>query len=71
MTVCAANTIMVTVEGSGGILCPLRFDEKKIQLEDFIKARGLACLMIADAGLGVINAAVLTAEYMEKLVKYL
>lgn len=55
----------VTVEGSGGILCPLRFDEKKIQLEDFIKARGLACLMIADAGLGVINAAVLTAEYMK------
>ena len=55
----------VTVEGSGGILCPLRFDEKKIQLEDFIKARGLACLMIADAGLGAINAAVLTAEYMK------
>lgn len=54
----------VTVEGSGGILCPLRFDEQKIQLEDFIKARNLACLMIADAGLGTINAVVLTAEYM-------
>lgn len=54
----------VTAEGSGGILCPLRFDEQKIQLEDFIKARNLACLMIADAGLGTINAVVLTAEYM-------
>lgn len=54
----------VTAEGSGGILCPLRFDEQKIQLEDFIKARSLACLMIADAGLGTINAVVLTAEYM-------
>lgn len=55
----------VTAEGSGGILCPLRFDEQKIQLEDFIKARNLACLMIADAGLGTINAVVLTAEYMK------
>lgn len=55
----------ITAEGSGGILCPLRFDEKKIQLEDFIKARDLPCLMIADAGLGTINAVVLTAEYMK------
>lgn len=55
----------VTAEGSGGILCPLRFDKQKIQLEDFIKARNLACLMIADAGLGTINAVVLTAEYMK------
>ena len=55
----------VTAEGSGGILCPLRFDEQKIQLEDFIKARSLSCLMIADAGLGTINAVVLTAEYMK------
>ena len=55
----------VTAEGSGGILCPLRFDEEKIQLEDFIKARSLVCLMIADAGLGTINAVVLTAEYMK------
>lgn len=55
----------VTAEGSGGILCPLRFDEQKIQLEDFIKARSLPCLIVADAGLGTINAVVLTAEYMK------
>lgn len=55
----------VTAEGSGGILCPLRFDKQKIQLEDFIKARELSCLIIADAGLGTINAVVLTAEYMK------
>lgn len=55
----------VTAEGSGGILCPLRFDEEKIQLEDFIHARGLSCLMVADAGLGTINSVVLTAEYMK------
>ena len=55
----------VTAEGSGGILCPLCFDEQKIQLEDFIHARNMNCLMIADAGLGTINSVVLTAEYMK------
>lgn len=55
----------VTVEGSGGIICPLRFDEQKIFLEDFIKARNMPCLMVADAGLGTINAVVLTAAYMK------
>lgn len=54
----------VTAEGSGGILCPLRFDGQVIQLEDFIAARNLSCLIVADAGLGTINAVVLTAEYM-------
>ena len=55
----------VTVEGSGGILCPLRFDRQKILLEDFIRARNLNCLIVADAGLGTINSVVLTAEYMK------
>lgn len=55
----------ITAEGSGGILCPLRFDEQQIQQEDFIKARSLSCLMIADAGIGTINAVGLTAEYMK------
>lgn len=55
----------VTVEGSGGILCPLRFDGQSIQLEDVIKAGNLGCLIVADAGLGTINAVVLTVEYMK------
>ena len=55
----------VTIEGSGGIVCPLRFDQQKIQLEDFIQARQLNCLLVADAGLGTINSVVLTAEYMK------
>lgn len=54
----------VTMEGSGGILCPICFDETKIQLEDIIRELGLSCLIIADAGLGTINSVVLTAEYM-------
>lgn len=54
----------VTMEGSGGILCPICFDEAKIQLEDIIKELDLSCLIIADAGLGTINSVVLTVEYM-------
>ncbi|MBQ0059030.1 MAG: dethiobiotin synthase [Lachnospiraceae bacterium] len=56
----------ITAEGSGGILCPICFDEAKIQLEDVIKAMNLPCLMIADAGLGTINSVVLTYEYMKQ-----
>ena len=56
----------VIVEGSGGILCPIRFDEnKKIWLKDIIKALGLSCVLVADAGLGTINTVGLTAEYMK------
>lgn len=54
----------ITVEGSGGILCPICFDESHIMLEDVIKELGTGCIIIADAGLGTINAALLTAEYM-------
>lgn len=54
----------VTVEGSGGILCPIRYDKEKIMLEDVVRALDLSCLLIADAGLGTINNVVLTAEYM-------
>ena len=53
----------VTVEGSGGILCPICFDEAKIQLEDVVSELGLNSILIADAGLGTINSVVLTAEY--------
>lgn len=55
----------VTMEGSGGILCPIRFDKVKIMLPDIIRACNLSCLMVADAGLGTINNVVLTAEYMK------
>lgn len=55
----------ITMEGSGGILCPICFDEAKIQLEDVIRDLNLSSLLIADAGLGTINSVVLTAEYMK------
>ena len=55
----------VTVEGSGGILCPICFDEARIQLEDVVKELHLSSILIADAGLGTSNSVVLTAEYMK------
>ncbi len=54
----------VTMEGSGGILCPICFDEQEIWLEDVIRELGLSCILVADAGLGTINSVVLTVEYM-------
>lgn len=55
----------VTMEGSGGILCPVCFDEKEIWLPDVVRACGLGCLLVADAGLGTINAVGLTAFYLK------
>ncbi len=55
----------ITVEGSGGILCPIRLDDQaEIYLEDIIKALELPSVIVADAGLGTINSVVLTVEYM-------
>lgn len=55
----------VTMEGSGGIVCPIRYDENnKIFLKDIIKELGLSTIIVADAGLGTINSIVLTVEYM-------
>ena len=57
----------VVMEGSGGIVCPIRYDETEhIFLEDFIKTLNLHTLLIADAGLGTINAVVLTVQYLRQ-----
>ena len=56
----------VTMEGSGGIVCPIRKDGKAvIFLEDIIRELGLPSVIVADAGLGTINAVVTTFEYMK------
>lgn len=55
----------VTVEGSGGIICPLRDEEDSTYLlEDVIKDLHLPAIIVAHAGLGTINSTVLTVEYM-------
>ena len=51
------------VEGCGGIVCPIRWDEWKIMLEDIIKACGLSVIIVSPSGLGSINSAVLTVEH--------
>ncbi|NBK93147.1 dethiobiotin synthase [bacterium 1XD21-13] len=56
----------ITLEGSGGILCPICFDEGELWLPDVIKACGAGCLLVADAGLGTINSVGLTAFYMKE-----
>ncbi len=61
------NYDYAAVEGSGGILCPICFGEKKIRImtEDIVKRLNLPSLIVADAGLGTINNVVLTVEYMK------
>ncbi|MBQ9377368.1 MAG: dethiobiotin synthase [Schwartzia sp.] len=55
----------LTMEGSGGIICPLRWDEAcHVILDDLVCRLGLGTLVVADAGLGTINAAVLTVEHL-------
>jgi dethiobiotin synthetase len=55
----------LTMEGSGGIICPLRWDEtQRVILDDLVKRLRLGTLVVADAGLGTINSAVLTIEHL-------
>ncbi len=57
---------LVTVEGSGGIACPLFFEEgSEIWLEDLIRELNIPTLIVAGSGLGTINFVILTAEYMK------
>lgn len=61
----SARHSFVFVEGSGGIICPIRYEDKgeHIFLEDIMKALNLPLLIVTTAALGSINAAVLTAHY--------
>ncbi len=57
----------VTVEGSGGILCPIYYEKNsKILLEDIIKAFNLSVIIVSNAKLGSINSTVLTVSYLKQ-----
>lgn len=56
----------ITMEGLGGILCPLSYDDEELWLEDVIRESEVGCLLVADAGLGTINAVGLSAFYMKE-----
>ena len=59
----SARHEFVFAEGSGGIICPIRYDDQKVFLVDIIKTLGLPLLIVTTAALGSINACVLTVEY--------
>ena len=63
----AANRYeFLTMEGSGGIICPLRWDsEQHFGIDDLVKHLGLSVLIVANSSLGTINSTVLTAEYIK------
>ncbi|OPA79839.1 dethiobiotin synthase [Campylobacter pinnipediorum] len=54
----------LVIEGSGGIVCPLRWDNEKIMQIDIVRLLGCEVLIVADAGLGGINSTILTIEYL-------
>lgn len=57
----------LTMEGSGGILCPITVTgQRELWLADIIRDLGLGCLLVADAGLGTLNAIGLTAFYLRQ-----
>ena len=53
----------VFAEGSGGIICPIRYDDQKIFLVDIMKTLDLPLVIVTTAALGSINACVLTVEF--------
>jgi dethiobiotin synthetase len=55
----------ITVEGCGGIICPLRLDSNILMQTDIIKLLNLDVLIVAESGLGSINSAALTVHYAE------
>ncbi|TGE37348.1 dethiobiotin synthase [Desulfosporosinus fructosivorans] len=56
----------ITVEGSGGIICPIRLDSEVIMLTDIIRKLGLEVIIVASAELGTINHTILTVEYAKQ-----
>lgn len=57
----------ILCEGSGGIVCPISFLERKIMLEDIIKEFNLPIILVSNSGLGAINHIVLTISYLKNL----
>ena len=56
----------ITVEGSGGIICPLYVTDTELyMLEDVVKDLNLPTIVVATAALGTINSTVLTIHYLQ------
>lgn len=63
--VCARHDYVI-VEGCGGVACPLRFDDRVIMLADVVRMLDIPILLVADAGLGTLNALSTTTAYLER-----
>lgn len=61
------NHDFVVIEGSGGIICPLKDDENMIMLTDVMFLAKFPLIIVTSSGLGSINSAVLTALYAKSL----
>lgn len=57
---------LVIIEGSGGIICPLRDDDQQIMLTDVMMLADYPLIIVSPSGLGSINSSVLTVEYAKK-----
>ncbi|HWR30730.1 MAG TPA: dethiobiotin synthase [Negativicutes bacterium] len=55
----------ITIEGCGGIICPLRLDDQTLMQTDIIKLLKLDILVVTPSGLGSINSAALTVHYAQ------
>lgn len=54
------------VEGVGGVICPytLYADGRRVMQEDVVKALGFTSVLVADSGVGTLNATLLSTSYM-------
>ena len=62
----ASRSDYILMEGSGGIICPLRTGEKEVMLLDVIRFLGLDVVLVADSGLGTLNNTALTCAYAKQ-----
>lgn len=62
----SAEYDMLVVEGCGGIICPLN-ESTGLMLTDVMQALALPLLIVAPAGLGAINATLLTVDFARQL----
>jgi len=56
---------VVLVEGAGGLLCPVHFDER-LTMADIIKALEIPCVIVARSRLGTVNHCLMTDSIAKK-----
>lgn len=59
----SAGYDFMVIEGCGGLTCPLRMEEPQVLLPDIIRLLDAEIIIVAPAGLGTINATLLTVSY--------